>query len=1027
MRWAVLFTACLIVSGNTSLRYNIERLTVKDGLSSNVIYCTTQDHFGYLWIGSHDGLNCYDGYSFTNYNHDPFDEHSLSHNSVTDIVEDASHTLWVGTSDGLCWLEYDDREKGRFSRFDCGAVYKILQDSFGRFWVGSGKGLYVFNKHRALIRQINLGGPALVPDNAVIRLCEDHKTWLWVGTLKNGCFVFDLKSHPYKVLHHFKKEVGNANSLAGNAIRFIFEDSHKRLWVGAREGGLSLYQRETGHFKRIDCREQVTAGLRSNTLNYMFEDTNDRLWLVFNNGQIGVFDFESLSFRPLKLAGLFPEIDPLVINMYQDHSETIWLGTKSSGLLKFNPRIIHFNHQQLAKPGDPDVLRNVIWTFFEDDEGALYIGTNLGYSVIKYEQNGQRNIEHKQFLNEAGQPFKNQTVRDIEQDHTGNLWFATVANGVFKYNPETNRYKHYSKQEGANGGLQSNTIYGLLIDQSNTIWMATNGAGLVRFDTERERFRGYRFAGKPLYSDHDWIITIYESRDGHLWLGTWENGLIEYDPKRDTFSYYYRDSTNTNTMSNNTIFAIYEDSRGMLWLGSYGGGLIKFDRAKQTFTCYTIKQGLANNVIYGIQGDAFGRIWVSTNRGISRFDPESERFINFHVEDGLQDYEFNLGAAYRKSDGELLFGGINGFNRFYPKNITNNIAPKLAFERFDAGPDYKISGDSLNKSAGIVLPHHANAFSIRFLGLHFQASRFNRYVCKLEGWEEDWRNLGTKRAVTYTNLIPGEYTFKMKASNAHGIWSSQSRQLSIVINKPFWRQWWFILLVLIGLPSFWYLWYRNKIRQVIKVERAKSQMQENMRNDFYRDFHDNLGHRITKIALMTKLMENEIKQNHAIDGYTEKIKENADELYKDLREVLWELDPGEESLFELAVHLKNFSDDLFGKTDIAFRLIGLEERYKHIILPMDWRKQILRIFKEGMHNILKHAEGCKNVTLNIRMNDGFIKITLTDDGYGAVQVQDHGGNGVKNMKERAKSIGGTVVFDSSLKGKTSVIFSAKLP
>jgi signal transduction histidine kinase/streptogramin lyase len=585
-------------------------------------------------------------------------------------------------------------------------------------------------------------------------------------------------------------------------------------------------------------------------------------------------------------------------------------------------------------------------------------------------------------------------------------------------------------------------------DQYGQLWIGTS-AGLSKFDRFTERFTQYRHdMNNPHSLSHNEVWAIYEdsySQGKTLWIGTRAGGLNKFDRKNEQFVRYIRDFDDPFSLNNPAILSIYQDRAGNLWFGTYSGGLNKFNRETEQFTFFTERDGLANNMIFGILEDKKGNLWLSTNKGISKFNPSKKSFRNYDVYDGLQANEFNPGAYCLRRDGEMFFGGVNGINSFFPDSVKDNtyLPPVVitSFSIFDT-PNPQILNRAIFKNEPVRLSYRENFITIEFAALDYSNPRKNHYAYMLEGVNEGWIDCGTRRFASFTNLEPGDYLFRVKGSNNDGLWNQEGTFIRIIITPPFWKTWWFYLIagavVVVTIISLHGYRLRHKIKRLMELEQVRTQENERVRAKAAHDFHDELGHRLTKINLFSELAKRNVSNSSAeIVDYLNRIGETAKGLSGGMRDFIWTLDPEKDTLYEVAIRLKDFGDELFDKSGIAFRLEGLSREMENVRLSMDWRRHITLIFKEAMNNVLKHSRG-QNATLRVKLERNYLVITLEDDGKGLpeslISESQHGsieidspGNGLNNMQFRAQKIQGGINFLTNGSKGTIVKFSGEIP
>ncbi|OQY48954.1 MAG: hypothetical protein B6242_00740 [Anaerolineaceae bacterium 4572_78] len=479
--------------------------------------------------------------------------------------------------------------------------------------------------------------------------------------------------------------------------------------------------------------------------------------------------------------------------------KTLWIGTVGGGINKLpsgKERFLHYRHD----PQDTNSLSNhQVSAMTLDTNGTLWIGTNGG-GLDKFDR---QNNKFTHYTHEPNNPnsLSHDTISAIYQDQAGMLWVGTVLEGLNRFDFTQQQFTHYKHNPNEPNSLSHNNVSTIYQDQAGVLWIGTYGGGLNKF--ERGVFIPYQH--NPYNTDSlgsNDITFIYEDQTGFLWIGTDGGGLNLFDRETQIFSHYLNDPKNNASLSNNSVLSIFEDSAGMLWIGTNGGGLEKFDTSTQMFSHYTMDDGLPNGVIHGILGDEQGNLWLSTNNGLSRFNPQDNSFKNFDTKDGLQSDEFRRNAYYQASDGEMFFGGINGFNTFYPDRIQDNpYAPSIIitdFKLFNKSVLPKPGDKNAHLQKNIMVTDHIPltyrdyVLSFEFVALHFSAPEKNQYAYYMEGFDPlgEWNEVGTRRFANYTNLPAGEYTFRVRGSNSDGLWNNEGKAISITVSPPPWMTWW---------------------------------------------------------------------------------------------------------------------------------------------------------------------------------------------------------------------------------------------
>jgi signal transduction histidine kinase/ligand-binding sensor domain-containing protein len=760
-----------------------------------------------MWFGTEDGLNRYDGYNFMIYRHEPGNANSLSNSHIRAILEDDADSLWIGTyGGGLNQLEL---ETGLFTHYredpsnvnslNDDQILSLIQDREGILWIGTRSGgLNRFDPETGQFThyQYDPADPYSLSNDAVWAVFEDSRGMLWVGT-ERGLNKFDREAGRFR---HYLADPYDRDSLRGNAVQTILEDHTGVLWVGTATGGLNRFDRDTETFTHYHYDATDLTSLCGGSAKVIFEDLDGVLW-IGTDGGLCRFERELGQFTRYRHDPLNPDSlgSDQVYAIYQDRSEGLWIGTYGAGISRYDRRQEQFGLYK-ADPFNPSGLtENAIWAIHEDHTGLLWIGTDGGgLNCLDRETGHWRN-----FQNELTNPhsLSSNTVMVILEDHQGELWVGTDGGGLERFVREVEQFAHYRSDPGDLGSLSNNTIWAIYEDREDTLWVGTE-YGLNRLDRKTGRFTRYLHdPDDPNSLSDNNIGSIYMDQSGMLWVGT-HSGLNRLDPATGKFTRFYNDPDNPASLSHDIVFSIYEDHLGALWFGTWGGGLNKFDPASEVFTHYRIQDGLPNDVIYGILADDEGNLWLSTNNGVSRFDPRTETFRNYDAADGLQGTEFNYNAYFKNSDGEIFFGGLNGFNAFYPTQIQDNpYVPPIVLTALTQEGEPVSLDKAVDRVAEVSFRWPNNYFEFEFAALSYFRSDKNQYAYWLEGFDNDWSYIGAKRFGRYTNLPGGTYTLHLKGANNDGVWNEAGISIQITIIPPFWDTWWFrgvVVLVLVG-------------------------------------------------------------------------------------------------------------------------------------------------------------------------------------------------------------------------------------
>jgi ligand-binding sensor domain-containing protein len=804
-----------------SRRIAFDHLSIDQGLSQSIVEDIVQDRLGFMWFVTEDGLNRYDGFSFVVFRNRAGDPASLSHNEIKAACEDHDGAIWVGSfSAGL--NRFDPRTE-RVTRYqhdpaDPGSlagttVRAILQDRGGALWVGTqDAGLDRldpatgrFTHHRS-----DLDDPGTIGADDVRALLEGYDGTLWIGTNGGGLARRDPASGAIARLRHDPRE---AASLADDRVFALLEDRAGRLWVGTAVG-LDRLDPATGRFVHIPVPATPGVGPAQLLVRDLCQDHQGTIWIAFDGAGLGRLDPESgrpelIRHDPLDPASLSTD---RVWSVYQDRSRVLWAGTYGGGLNRFDVARERFRHVR-HDPADPGSLgHDIVWCFLKDPDGTLWVGTDSG----GLDRLDPRTGRWRHYRHDPRDPasLAHDTVRAVVRDRNGSLWVATNGGGLDRMEAD-GRFVHHRHDPADPGSLAHDELRSVMQDSAGRLWVSTFGGGLDRLDSSTGRFLHLRHdPTDPASLPSDFVRVVVEDRRGRLWVGTQGGGLARLDPATGRFACYRSDPDDPHSLSNDHVFGIHEDAAGRLWLATFGGGLNCLDPETGVFTRITTADGLASNSLYALLEDDAGSLWISSTRGLTRYDPTTGAMRTFDARDGLQSNEFNGGAAYRAADGELFFGGIEGFNAFYADEIVPNpVVPEIVVtdlflfnQRIRPG---EAVGDSVPLDRPITFADHLAlswrdaVVTLEFAALHFSSPEKNRYAYQLEGFSESWIPVAAGRHdATFTGLSPGRYVFRVRGSNCDGVWNDRPAELAILVAPPFWGTWWFrvgVGLVALGL------------------------------------------------------------------------------------------------------------------------------------------------------------------------------------------------------------------------------------
>ncbi len=755
---------------------NIEKFTIENGLSQNSINCIIQDKKGFLWIGTEDGLNRYDGYKFKYYRHNASDENSISSNFIHSIYEENENILWICTEYGL--NKYN-RKEDKFTRFvnlknhensiHHNNVFYIYKDKKEEniFWVKTFLGLEKFDLKK---KQFTLFEPekdifTTEVDYNNFSIIEDKKQGLlWFAT-KYGLTFFNKNYGQFKRFTNYRLF---SKSISSNHIRAIYEDSDTNLWI-ATESGLNLKSKRNTFKSYFFDRKNLKSA--ENTVNVIIESHNKKeLWIGTDVG-LKLFDKEKRKF--ISTGNI--NINDRILTIMEDKSNILWVGTNNC-LYKVDTKKSKFILYRKEKNGSPNFTSNDIRTIYEDKNKNIWIGTNdNGLNIFNRKTNGVTHYTTKHYKNK----IISNKVTKIYEDKKGRIWLSTAL-GTYIYDEYNRIFTPIEEVLKATENKIKN-VNAILEDAKGYFWIGTKNRLFRYKDNFIETFEYSNIYETNISSNV--IYSLLEDKDGDIWIGTSES-LEKFNPETRTFKHYNHINTN---LSRGSVLSLLETKDGIIWIGTESG-LNKFDKKNNTFKVFTEKDGLENDFIYEILEDKKSNLWLSTNRGISKFNTKTEKIINYGLKDGLQSYEFNARSVFKSKTGEFFFGGLNGFNSFFPdsiEKIQNKFKPNViitSFSKMNEKGKSEIWKDGLKE---ININYDDFNIIIEFSALEFTHPKKNHYKYKLEAYDKDWLEIGTQNYANYSKLPYGDgYVFRVKASNNDLVWSEKEFNFRIIV-KPF--------------------------------------------------------------------------------------------------------------------------------------------------------------------------------------------------------------------------------------------------
>ena len=801
----------------------VETFNIESGLSQSNVTSLLLDSFGFLWIGTQDGLNRYDGYTFKAYRNNPLNDNSLSNNSILSICEDNEGNLWVGTWRGLSVFNRRDESFVNYYHYpndpkslSGDRVFEVFKDRQGAMWIKTLDALDKFDPTtNSFVRYPHYSDLfTYYSDVNDFSIFEDSQNRFWVGS-KDGLLLFDRNNGDFKRYYHNPQD---AYSLSSNRVTSIVEDSDNNLWIGTSDG-LNLYLPQRDGFARY----LKTANRQGVNVNVLYVNSKGHLLI---GTEYGLDSFnprtgELTSF--VKYANGQELYSSIVNSIVEDNSQIIWVGTQA-GLVKWDTKNQKFRNYSKDQNGENLFANNTIASLF-DDGNSIWVGT-WGTGLHIFNPRTNRVTSHYTRGKKFPYTIANDFVHVIQQLESGTILIGT-RNGIQQYQPRSKTFVDFFElhQVDTDNVFTENRVYALKEDGKGNLWIATR-LGLHRFDYES--LQSFYHTPSDSLSLSSSEIHCIEVDGDDLWVGTF-NGLNRLDLNTLSIKQFRReDEYKAGGLISNDIVSLKRDSRGYLWVGT-PSGLHKFNKHSKHFDLYTESDGLPNNLIYAIEEDDQGNIWVSTNWGIAMLNPDTGQITSYSVSDGLQSFEFNVGASHKSSTGELFFGGIRGFNSFHPDSIIpNTCIPPIAItsiEFIGSHGQYEVSVSGKDE---IVIRQDFSLINIEFSALEFTQPHKNTFMYKLEGLEDEWINLGTKRSATFSNLREGTYIFRVKGANCDNVWNNEGVSLRIVVKTDFWKSrsmlWLYGVLFVFSIILF----LRSRTRNLRKTSRLLREREHTM-------------------------------------------------------------------------------------------------------------------------------------------------------------------------------------------------------
>lgn len=1071
----MIFSLQIIISPQDRLQF--KHFTSDDGLSQNFISCILQDHQGFMWFGTKDGLNRYDGYNFKVYNYNASDSNSISTNFISVIFEDSKQRLWIGSNTLNLFIRERDAFKkinlhistinNRVIKNNFNTIISITEDKYHRLWVGTDNGLISYNPDTgsSVTYLFEQDSSTALSDNYISSISTDDSL-LIVGS-QNGMKLLSLEAINKNkiIIKKISHPVSNNLLTSKRSINTQFRAAPEIIYAGT-PSGLVKINLSTNESEFIPYKGIIFSPPWHNRILSICQDKNRNLWLA-SSGGLFIYhpegNYFEYNFHDSKVQQSISMNS--ITSLFADRSGKIWIGTAGKGVNLFDQNKKAFSLYNGFIHKEPFSSDFSISSILSDSNNFLWVSS--GQDLYKIDRRAGTYLQVNLLYGEKGE------ITSIVEDRGKNIWVSS-SGGLYKISGKDERITFYNHIPSNSNSLRDNFVKLLFIDRVGNLFIL-NSNYLSEFIPEKNSFRNYelRFTKNDFSENLPVTIkNIYQAADGQFWFAC-SNGLVKYNLHTEDLKIYKH--IDGEGINNDEILSICEDPvepDKYLWLGTQGGGLNRFNIEEETFTIFTVENGLPNNVVYGILSFD-DELWFSTNNGLCRTKIDKygmPSFRNYDVSDGLQGNEFNTGAYFKSSSGELFFGGLKGVTAFYPSEIRDNVyVPPLAFTKLlflkeeDTGSESNPGINIINNNPVITIPYSQNSFTIQFAALDFTATKKNKYKYKLSPVSEDWINLGTQHSVTLTELAEGEYNLTVIGSNNDGVWNDKGTSLQIIISPPFWRTNWAYGLYIIIFAGILYALRHYELNRINLKNRLRQEHFETKKlkelDALKSDFFANISHEFrTPLTLILGPAE-QLDLNESDPGKKEKlqlIKKSSNRLLRLINQIL-DLSKLEKN----KVKLNPEKGELVGfLRDITLSFLSIAEKKNITLNFRNDSKEILtyfdrdlteKIFYNLISNAIKFTLVGGIVEIRISKNysnktdntvDGYCRISIKDSGIGidkkelpaifdkfyvsktSGEIKEHGsGIGLSLVKELVELINGRITVESELnKGSNFIVY-----
>lgn len=1000
----------------TATHFNLENI----GLSHNTVLNMTTDDYGFVWISTMDGLNRFDGKSVKVYRHLPNDTTTLSDSFIHGLYVHKSGDFLVGTRDG--GLNVINPKTDTITRVNHNThpnsnipnapINVIFEDSKDFLWIG-----FFTNSIGLMDYETKVFYPSNLVESGTNKRVHSTNSIL---ELKDGSFILSSLNGifyiPSQEIEKFRDSPTLNIQIIAHRIPFSYENASPntdKIYIDS--GGSVWVNVVSDDLRKIDpnmfseeVKESIASGVEKSSVKKVYLERGDYIIKGQTEGNIKIINKKTERDQIIKVVDVEGALG--ASTLYEDDFGNIWFYTWGGGFFRLNER-------KGIKLFSGDKIPSTFILGFEGEENGTWIATNEGLGFL----NNDEIFEKVSDLinNDLG------SIWSLERDTIG-LWIATRTNGLFLIPEESIKNKNIELKSFKKGSslLLNNEVHQVLSDSRGWLWLGYQGEGVQVIKNVEQWINGEPTSVLVLNNNGDEgsinsnsIRKIYEDNNGNIWLTTTDNGFnyLTLSGENISETQFFQNSGESDfQISHKDGRSVYQQNDSTFWFASYGGGITRWISGSDQLLNLRTTEGLPNNSVYGILGDENQNyIWMSTNNGLGRLHTESGSFTNFTEADGLQNNEFNTGAFYRANNGQLFFGGVNGFNVINTDELSvNEIPPKVYLTEINLFNEKLESDSSILFKKNLRLPHDENFLSFEFAALDYENPYENSYAYKMNGVDFDWVYSGNRNFADYPNLEPGDYTFSVKAANKYGIWNENGVALNIQVLPPWWKRWWFrvfyaslLLSSLIGLIRYY---SQRKLKEELRQMELSNKLR-NERERISRDLHDHVGAQLANIITGLSLIDkySEVDEKEKSIKLMKSLKGDAEVTIKQLRETIWALNQSELKLEGFINHLHSYFKNQSALNEQLLVNINTNEE-RDTLLTAAQALNLFRIIQEASQNTMKYANA-KNLLIYFKRSNGSLEVCVKDDGtFKGDSKGYNGGNGMKNMQKRATEINGRV-------------------